>query len=101
MVRNGSRTRVITIKPVKVKEVDMHNFYKTYGKQLPYFREFKKFKNSFCGNYSRKYGKSTLKFVPLCKGKVGLQATCVIFIGNKIDVFFDAFLMCLFQFHTM
>ena len=68
--------------------------YETYGKQLQYFREFKKFENSFCGNYSRKYGKSTLKFVPLCKGKVGLQATCVIFIGNKIDVFFDAFFKC-------
>ena len=38
--------------------------------------------------------KSTLKFVPLCKGKVGLLATCV---GNKIDVFFDVFFMCLCQ----
>ena len=30
MVRNGSRTRVITEKPVKVKKVDMHIFYNAH-----------------------------------------------------------------------
>ena len=30
MVTNGSRTRVITEKPVKVKKVDMHIFYNAH-----------------------------------------------------------------------